>query len=221
MGDVSRWLFLEKPSILAEWEERKHASLRPEGDSGGRGYTDPEIIPLCDALNETEGVVTLQSCCGHAYANGRFDHGNLWLWLSPSMAFEFYRFVHRLTAHQHPNGPIRDVSILWGRNGQQEIVSISFDGANEGKLEQSADIILAFFRSLRPRAPTPLDREELERRVRYAERTAGEFALPCPGCGTRISDTDGASAVCDYCYDLTPEQMEAARRLSKRLEEET
>ncbi len=35
----------------------------PDGDK-----MDPECIPLCDALNEMQGIETIASCCGHSFA---------------------------------------------------------------------------------------------------------------------------------------------------------
>jgi hypothetical protein len=42
---------------MADWNTVRHDPYYPES-------LDPEIIPLCDALN-TAGFVTTSSCCGH------------------------------------------------------------------------------------------------------------------------------------------------------------
>lgn len=46
--------------IMADWKTVRFDPTYEE-------KLDPEIIPLCDALNAA-GIVTLTSCCGHGYA---------------------------------------------------------------------------------------------------------------------------------------------------------
>lgn len=40
---------------------------------GYDGRMDPEVISLCDAMNEMSGIRTVESCCGH-------DRDNFLIW---------------------------------------------------------------------------------------------------------------------------------------------
>lgn len=115
---------------------------RPCGDLAGRGWPDPEIIPLCDALNALPGVCTLQSCAGHAAGsrhrpNGEF--GLLWLWLDEGTSQELDRFgnvLARLPGIETVSKRYAD----WG----QEITAIEFDG----RFEEACKSIVIFFSAL-------------------------------------------------------------------------
>lgn len=88
-----------KAATLAEWGERKKDSLRPDGDEGGAGYVDPEMFPICDAVNAIDGVCTLQSCCGHwrEYEGDRQRYAaELWLWLSEPIFKRWTKHAWRL-----------------------------------------------------------------------------------------------------------------------------
>ena len=125
--------------------EPGHATRRP-----GHGYVDRGVLPLVDALNEIECVCTLQSCEGHWYgeSDGRYAApAQLWLWLAEPIARRFYERVGELEA----SPLIEQVALLWGRDREKEIIDVQFDGVSRGHIDESADLLTRFFRSLRPR----------------------------------------------------------------------
>lgn len=134
-----------KAEALAEWERLK-ASPRPLDDPGGLGLPDPEIIPYVDALNAIEGVCTLQSCSGHREdrSRGVDAPGHLWLWLSEPMSRAFDRRAFELASSPMLEAVRRDYS-EWG----QEIVSLTFAGAERDLLPESGQSIIRFFHSCR------------------------------------------------------------------------
>jgi len=134
----------EKKERIADWERVKKGQQKPS-------VADKDIIPLCDALNELEGVCTIQSCSGHfGITNPDSSHyiqkAHLWLRLDKETALKFYEHVFELA----DNKLIEVVEILfhpkdvWGG----VIVSIIFEGNNSGKLLASSDVILPFFSEL-------------------------------------------------------------------------
>lgn len=135
----------EKQAILAEWRDRKKLLMRPSGMLGGRGFVDPEIVPLCDALNRLDGICTLQSCAGH-HCDGIDDHvypGRLWLRLSQHMTHRFEIEVRQLA--ELP--AIDRVGKIYWKDGK-ETVTIEFKGIEAGLLAESSAVILDFFRKL-------------------------------------------------------------------------
>ncbi len=120
--------------VLAEWETKK-TTPRPLLELGGRGWPDPEIIPLCNALNKLPGVCTLQSCIGHP-ENTCDRHGNLWLWLDEAASLGFGCFGHVL-ARMPGIELVMKKYAEWG----QEIIVVDFDGGSE----EACDSILIFF----------------------------------------------------------------------------
>jgi len=135
----------EKRAILDEWLEYKQTFMRRCGHKGGRGFVDPEIVPLCDALNQLDGVCTLQSCAGHAFdeRGGLINPGRLWLWLDRDMARSFERRAHQLAAVPE----VDRVGKIYWKDGK-ETVTIDFKGDEAGLLAESSSAILDFFRNL-------------------------------------------------------------------------
>ena len=134
----------EKKDILDGWEDRQTTLMRPATASGGRGFVDAEIVPLCNALNQLPGVCTLQSCAGHAAndSDGAEYSGELWLRLDYAMSCRFEKAVHQLAS----NPLIERVGkIYWGDG--KETITIKFQGNEAGwnKLRESGAAILAFF----------------------------------------------------------------------------
>lgn len=115
---------------------------------GGYGYVDRGVLDLCARLNALDGVCTLQSCEGHDYFSDAPDTdlvthraAELWLWLSEDRARAFYERAHEYG--EHPL--IEQVALLWGRNREQEIVDVIFDGVSRGRMNESADLIVSWF----------------------------------------------------------------------------
>jgi hypothetical protein len=137
-----------KRRTLEEWERKKTLILPEDGHGlGGRGYPDPEIIPWCDLLNEIPGVCTLQSCAGHAPEDcgGAMRSGHLWLLLDEKMSAAFNaRAWELVTAAEHIERASRIYS-PWG----QEVTNIVFAGNERGMLDESMQLVLDFFASLR------------------------------------------------------------------------
>lgn len=85
-----------KAKEMAFWEKSQRESVKPEGDTGGMGYVDREIVPFCDAINKIEYVCTLQSCAGHRREHPDkpgttyFQPAQLWLWLRRNEAKKLY-----------------------------------------------------------------------------------------------------------------------------------
>ena len=128
-----RWLTpASKDRILAQWQSRL-AEPRPAGDLSGRGWPDPEIVPLCNGLNRLPGVCTLQSCSGHG------GPGHLWLWLDHETSGEFDRWGHVLARM----AGIEAVSRKWSSWGQ-EITAIDFDS----RFEDAYNSVEVFFLAL-------------------------------------------------------------------------
>ena len=134
----------EKAEILEGWDERKRTLISP-GTKGGLGYVDPDIVPLCDALNRLPGVCTLQSCAGHSAkdSDGPIYPGRLWLRLNQRMMHHFEEQAHRLAAE-----PVIDrVGKIYWEDGKKT-VAIDFKGNETGLLAESGSAVLDFFRAL-------------------------------------------------------------------------
>lgn len=123
-----------KKSEIESWMKLR-ARPRPAGDLAGKGWPDPEIIPLCEALNDLPGVCTLQSCAGH---NG--DSGHLWLWLDEYMSDQFDDNAFILA--KMPG--IERVSRIYQSYGQ-EVTDIILNG---GKFEAACESVLSFFQEM-------------------------------------------------------------------------
>jgi hypothetical protein len=136
-------LDVEKQSILTSWEDRKKTLVNPSG--GGRGYVDPDIVPLCDALNRLDGVCTLQSCSGHSadQADGILYSGLIWLRLGSEMGRRFDATAHQLASHP----VIERVGKIYWEDGK-ETITIAFRGNEAGLLAVSAKVILTYFETL-------------------------------------------------------------------------
>ena len=148
MGDrpvsENRWLTnADKEFVLVSWSEAKIQPV-PEGDYGGVGYPDPDIVPWCDRINALPGVCTLQSCAGHVRQGGERDAGHLWLWLSRPMAGAFDSHAHRLARHVSYIEDVTRRYTSWG----QEVTVITFAGNERDRLPPSLRLILAFLRTL-------------------------------------------------------------------------
>ena len=135
---------VEKAEILEGWEERKRTLINPEA-KGGLGYVDPDIVPLCDALNQLPGVCTLQSCAGHSAedSDGPIYPGELWLRLGPGIKGRFEAVVRQLAA----NTSIDRVGKIYWEDGK-ETVTITFKGNELGHLAESSAVVLKFFEKL-------------------------------------------------------------------------
>ena len=136
--------FEEKASRLAEWNDRKRTLMRPSS-RGGLGYVDPEIVPLCDALNNFKGVCTLQSCAGHPAdkANGAAYSGNLWLRLESRIARQFETKAQQLASESL----IERLGKIYWEDGR-ETITVAFKGNESGCLNESSAVILRFFAAL-------------------------------------------------------------------------
>ncbi len=135
---------IEKAEILEGWAEYKRTFTRP-GAKGGFGYVDPDIVPLCDALNLLPGVCTMQSCAGHSSkdSDGPIYSGTLWLRLNQRMTYRFEEQAHRLATE-----PVIDrVGKIYWKDGK-ETVTVTFKGNESGLLAESGSAVLGFFRAL-------------------------------------------------------------------------
>lgn len=75
-----------KQNILCEWG-------RLIENSGAPGYPDPQIVPVCDALNRLPGICTISSCEGHG---GHGSSGYLWIRLDRDTAEVFHQHAWTL-----------------------------------------------------------------------------------------------------------------------------
>lgn len=136
----------EKAEILKGWEERKRTLVRPEA-KGGLGYVDPDIVPLCDALNRLPGICTLQSCAGHSIADSEVDGliypGHLWLRLGPGVRDNFEATAQCLAS----KALIERVEKIYWADGK-ETVAVIFKGNESDHLAESSAVILKFFEKL-------------------------------------------------------------------------
>jgi hypothetical protein len=132
----------EKKAELKSWEALKRDFM---GGLGGRGYVDPDVVPLVDRLNRLDGVYTLQSCAGHSKedADGANYSGVIWLRLAPEMTRRFENAAQRLAADPR----IERVGKIYWEDGK-ETVTISFKGNESGLLAESSAIISRFFEAL-------------------------------------------------------------------------
>lgn len=134
----------DKDRVLGEWSGEL-ADWRDRGSLTGAdlGYPDPDILPVCDAINGIPGVVTLQSCAGHRTRSGVCYPAHFWLWMSERMADRF-----RETALDLATNPLMErVATLYSSWGQ-EIADITFSGNDCNVLTQSAPTVVEFLRGL-------------------------------------------------------------------------
>lgn len=147
MPAIRRFLTLEEKQQRLEQWHRERRLPRPAGPLGGRGFPDPDIFPLCDALNALPGICTIQSCAGHPrlrYADGATHCAHLWVRLDEQTAKAFDARVFELADDRDH---FEEVVRLYSR-GEGEVFSIEFRGNESGLLEESSTIILHFFQSL-------------------------------------------------------------------------
>lgn len=119
---------------------------------------DISLIPFLKELNRIEGIVTIQSCIGHAYKPKKeiyyYMNADLWIWPSKEMGKKFYERAHELTGYPW----VEKISTYYSRWGQ-EIISILFEGITpmeecdsksyqKRKHEVVREMILLFFISL-------------------------------------------------------------------------
>lgn len=77
-----------KRRCLRKWAEERAGTCDGQLEPAvGVWRPDPEILPLCDAVNELDGLVTTHSCSGHA--SQRFPNGRAYLSLWPSAVWDF------------------------------------------------------------------------------------------------------------------------------------
>lgn len=137
---------ITKADVLNSWQ-KVQLELPTSSGSGGRGYPDDDIIPWCERLNAIPGVCTLQSCAGHAIADGGVSEpAHLWLWLDRETSAAFDSAVFTLATKTAFIERIGKFYMPW----MQEVVTITFAGNERGLLHHSMCAILAFFESLRP-----------------------------------------------------------------------
>ena len=111
----------------------------PNGDLGGRGFPDPDILPFCDWLNTFDGVYTLQSCAGHSNSerNGAAK-GHIWVWLDKP-------FQSRLSARacKLVQPPLEQINLRYIPEG--EFIEIIFEGNESGRLNESLAALKVLF----------------------------------------------------------------------------
>lgn len=165
----------EKTELLRRWETtkanfaRRVASGEITGETAGRGFPDPDVYGLVDALNSINGICTTQSCSGHrvypdespigrvVMPDGETLGPTLWsgqVWLRTSRAIRdvFIERVEELASDSH----IERVGILLGPSPNGDIIDIVFQGLNAGEtvedgrrmLAETQDILMTFFQHL-------------------------------------------------------------------------
>lgn len=142
----------EKTAEVARWlAYRSSPEAQPPesiSEPGGMGYPDPDIFALTDALNQIDGVLTIQSCAGHLHPGQEADEHAMWsgkLWLrlvEPLMAL-FTERVYELL--EQPT--IETCERIFLR-GVGDIAEVYFQGNDRGKLAESSAVILSFFKGL-------------------------------------------------------------------------
>lgn len=101
---------------------------------------DAECIPLCDALNQLQGVVTTESCCGH-----KKDNFRIWLKVDAEAVAKMLPFLAQLVATNYCGFP------FWLRIedtgdgdcvGPKGMLVLCFESWNKGKRAyQDADAL--------------------------------------------------------------------------------
>jgi len=134
---VSRYLTDEQKCREISHFARMRADKRPPGDLHGRGWPDAAIVPWCDRINALEGVVTLQSCAGHA-GDSTYP-GNIWVCFAERPARVAYLAAPVLAACPL----IERVRCFWHPNGE-EVWEILFHGSERGQFEPSIKQIFAW-----------------------------------------------------------------------------
>lgn len=133
----------EKRAVLAEWDALK-LECAPEGDTGGKGYVDPDMVYWCDQLNMIPGVAIVQSCAGHIESGTYRSSGHLWLRLAPDVGIAFDRAAFCLAGRTEYIEEVTRIYSAWG----QEIACVRFKGNEHDLLTDSMEVVLAFFRNL-------------------------------------------------------------------------
>lgn len=149
---MSRYLTESEKRRELEMFRQLRAIPNPHGQLGGRGFLDHDIHPLCDALNQLEGVCTLQSCAGHPLeeSDGTCYPGLLWIWPSREMSEAFDHRAFELALRSDLVDAVMKRYQPYGR----ELIEIVFTGNDKGKLDESAAFILQFFRRLAEQTTT-------------------------------------------------------------------
>lgn len=136
----SRYLTPEAKVIELAHFERIKKQPRPEGNLGGRGFIDPEIVPFCDWLNSHDSFCTLQSCTGHfSRPDNTQSMGILWIWMDESMSELFRLRVPEINGH-YAIGRVSQVYSRWG-----EFAEIIFAGLESDRLQESLTALQSFF----------------------------------------------------------------------------
>ena len=145
-SEWGRYLDLQSKNIeLKRFASILEANMPPPGNQGGRGFIDPEIVPLCHWINQQAGMCTLQSCAGHPLSERMGQtNGHLWIWVDPLVSMWFYKRAFELVCEPH----IELAQTCYSKSGQ-EYVKIIFHGNNYGKhiLDRSIASIKGFFES--------------------------------------------------------------------------
>ena len=111
---------------------------------GGEGYIDHEVLPLCDDLNQLEGLCTIQSCCGHVNTHGYQYPGQLWIRLSAEMSRRFDARVSELIKQD----VIQHVTKLYSfQEGDvpHEVIDLKFWGEPHGRMAEAHAVVAVFF----------------------------------------------------------------------------
>lgn len=142
---MSRWLTDEdKAAQLYQWYKLRRGTIPDRKDLGGRGFPDRDIYDLTDQLNSIEGICTVQSCAGHLpeTSDGGIYPGSLWLWMEETTQDWFREHVWELVSQDC----IEQAAILYGRERTKDVVEILFAGNERGRLAESSQAILKFFK---------------------------------------------------------------------------
>jgi hypothetical protein len=120
---------------------------RPDASGGGTGLIDHEVLPLCDALCELDGVCTIQSCCGHVNSYGYAYPGQLWIRLGRAMALAAEARIGELLRHD-VIAHVQKLMSLRGGSQPHEVLDVQFEGEPDGRMREAEGVILGFFRDL-------------------------------------------------------------------------
>lgn len=115
----------------------RYLTPKEKGAVLAEGYRDLDegLRPWLDRINALPGLVTLQSCAGHK--DGPYFHsGRLWVRLTQEATSRFEEVAMELAAHDC----IEDVGRHY-KNWGQEVVEITFQGAEKGRLQESQQVI--------------------------------------------------------------------------------
>lgn len=126
----------EKSGHVSRWRE-----LRSCPADAGAGSPDPAIFSLTDALNDLEGVCTVQSCAGHIRA-GTIYTAHVWLRVSRSVLQSMLQSASKVVQHDE----IEELAVRYGREKTGPIIEIMFAGDERGCLARSSSIVLQYVR---------------------------------------------------------------------------